>query len=190
METSPTEASRESTDPHDGESDRSAVVPSSSWVALDEAVDRENRLFDGDLARRAGVTETVITDFATGWVAAGNRAENSTLDAKELMALQGSELTVLACAGKNRVDHTGLQYNYYLNSCNTSKLVSAIAVGAGAAAIAAVIMAATGVGAVAAGIVAGALTIAGGVIGMCSSKGRGIVAHIIQYTNVVWCNNQ
>lgn len=163
---------------------------SADWSALDAAIDRSAGRFDGTIARAAGVDDDVVDEFATGWVASGGTALDADVDDNVVQALSSAANSIQACAGKNSTDHTGPQYNYYLNSCNTAKVLGMIAVGAGVAAIAAAITSMTGAGAAVAGIVAGALTVAGGVVAVCSSNGRGIVAHILQFTNVVWCNNQ
>lgn len=97
---------------------------------------------------------------------------------------------IRACAGKNRWDYTGLQLNVSLNSCNTNRLLGAIASGAGAATVVGIITAATGIGGAAAGIIAGGLAIAGGILTSCAAKGRGVAIHNIAPGPVVWCNGQ
>lgn len=169
---------------------RTATISAATWISLESAVEAKTENFDGALALRAGVSTALVNDFATGWRAAGRTTTNATINAAEVTAITNAEPSPRACAGKNSADHSGLQYNYYLNSCNSLKLVGALAIGAGTATITAIIMAATGVGGAVAGIVAGALGVAGGIVTVCSSNGRGLVAHILQFTNVVWCNNQ
>ncbi|KTR03620.1 hypothetical protein [Curtobacterium luteum] len=147
-------------------------------------------MFDGAAARAAGADASDIDDFATGWVIAGGRVENATVDEALVKKVQLSADVARACSGRNRWDYTGIQLNIYLNSCNTTRLLGAIGAGAGGATLVGIVTAATGLGAAAADALAGGLAIAGGVLTSCSAKGRGVAIHNIPPGPVVWCNGQ
>ena len=180
----------------------SAAVASPAQAATEDQLDPEttdalqtgitpgSRTFDGAIARAAGASPENIEAFATGWVIAGGTAQHAPVDREMLQAVAAQSAVIRACAGKNRWDYTGLQLNVYLNSCNTTRLLGAIASGAGAATVVGIITAATGIGGAAAGVIAGGLAIAGGILTSCAAKGRGVAIHNIAPGPVVWCNGQ
>ncbi|WP_144760968.1 hypothetical protein [Curtobacterium sp. 9128] len=163
-----------------------SAVSDSSWSALDRAIDGST--FDGRTALEAGVDPALVEDFATGWAITGKPTENVDVDVDLVREL--GQISARACSGKNRLDYTGIQLNAYLDSCNSSKLLGMVQQAAGVGVIAAAITSWTGVGGLAAGTIAGALAISAGVLQVCSSNGRGIAAHMIPPTAVMWCNNQ
>lgn len=61
---------------------------------------------------------------------------------------------------------------------------------AGVGVIAAAVTSWTGVGGLAAGTIAGTFAVSAGLIQTCSANGRGMAAHMIPPTAVMWCNNQ
>jgi hypothetical protein len=166
------------------------AISESEWATLDSSIDVRSHVFDGASAARNGVDAAIVNDFATGWVAAGNTAIHATVDQSKVESFGLTTLNVQGCAGKNRVDYTGLQLNMYLNSCNSSKIVGMVTAGAGVASIAAVITSWTGAGGAIAGVLAGVVAISAGVLTTCSAKGRGIAGHMIPPTSIMWCNNQ
>ena len=70
----------------------------------------------------------------------------------------------------------------FLDSCQADRLSGALAAGASAAALAGLITAETGAGPAVAGAIAAALTVYGGLTGLCNSWGNGI--QIIYVPNV------
>lgn len=158
--------------------------------ALQAGVTESSRTFDGAVARSEGASTADIEDFATGWTIAGGTVQNAPVDRDLVQAVAARADVILACTGKNRWDYTGLQLNVYLNSCNTNKLLGAIATGAGATVAVGIITGATGLGAAAAGIIAAGLGVAGGILTICAANGRGVAIHNIAPGPVVWCNGQ
>lgn len=168
----------------------SSAGPASAPHGLEAGISTVDRLFDGAAARAAGADASTVDDFATGWVIAGGRVENVTVNDTLVEAVLDSGDVARACSGRNRWDYTGIQLNIYLNSCNTTRLLGAIGAGAGGATLVGIVTAATGLGAAAAGAIAGGLAIAGGVLTSCSAKGRGVAIHNIPPGPIVWCNGQ
>lgn len=139
------------------------------------------------MATSAGVAPELVNDFATGWAVAGGSVSDATLDGRILAAAAAAPR---ACAGRNSLDYTGIQLNAYLNSCNSARLLGMVNQGAGVAVIAAAVTGWTGVRGVTAGAIAGVFAISGGLITTCSARGRGMAAHMIPPTAVMWRNNQ
>lgn len=163
------------------------TIPDATWSALNGAIS-SSHVFDGQVATSAGVAPELVNDFATGWAAAGGSVSDATLDGRILAAAEAA--APRACTGRNSLDYTGIQLNAYLNSCNSARLLGMVNQGAGVAVIAAAVTGWTGVGGVAAGTIAGVFAISGGLITTCSARGRGMAAHMIPPTAVMWCNNQ
>ncbi len=171
---------------HAAPSDPSAA---SLGAALSSAIGSDG-VFDGDRARAIGVSTEAVDAFATGRSLVGLASRHAAVDRQLVDEVERSTAVVRACAGKNRWDHTGIQLNVYLNSCNTTRLLGVLGASAGVATAIGIITAATGLGGAAAGIIAAGLAVAGGVLTACSSRGRGTVIHNIPPGSVVWCNNQ
>lgn len=163
------------------------AVPEATWTALDDAISKTG-VFDGAAAASAGASSELINDFATGWAATGGTVTHASVDESMLNVAEAA--TPRACVGRNSLDYTGIQLNAYLNSCNSSRVLGMVNQGAGVGVIAAAVTSWTGVGGVAAGAIAGALAISSGLITTCTAKGRGMAAHMIPPTAVMWCNNQ
>lgn len=168
---------------------RASTVSDRTWAALDDGIGTDG-VFDGDGPRRAGVSEELINDFATGWSSAGRSVSGAAVDTALVERARTAQASVRTCVGKNRLDYTGIQINLYLNSCKAASVLGLVNSGAGIAVIAAAVTAATGVGALAAGVIAGVLGVSAGVLTSCTARGRGIAAHNIPPSAVMWCNNQ
>lgn len=162
-------------------------VPGTTWAALDDAIGMDG-VFDGAQARAGGAAAWMVDDFATGWAATGNPVRAASVDRVLVEAVESA--SARACVGRNRLDYTGLQLNAYLNSCNSAKLLGMVSSAAGVGVIAAAVTSWTGVGGLAAGTIAGTFAVSAGLIQTCSANGRGMAAHMIPPTAVMWCNNQ
>lgn len=160
-----------------------------TWAALGDGIGTDG-VFDGDVPRRAGVPEGLIDDFATGWSAEGGSVTGAAVDTAVVERARTAQASVRSCVGKNRLDDAGIQINLYLNPCKAASVLGLVTSGAGIAVIAAAVTAATGVGALAAGVIAGVLGVSAGVLTSCTARGRGIAAHNIPPSAVMWCNNQ
>lgn len=172
---------------HAAMSESSSQLSDTEITALFAGVDTTTRTFDADQARASGADAALLEEFASGYLAGGGTVRHISVDPAEVAELRGN---TVFCSGKNRFDVTGLQANLYMNSCVSNDVVGKLAQGAGLAAILALISAETGVGPVVGGIVAGLLTIGGGALASCNSKGRGTVSHNITGSALVWCNSQ
>jgi hypothetical protein len=172
--------------------DETATVSSGAQQRINQlfaGVDDSDSVFDGALAVRAGASAEDTDEFAVGYLAAGGHVRNVAVPADEVDALRGTATEVLACSGRNSSDITGLQVNLYLNSCNASKIVAALAGGAGLAALVGIITAATGIGGAAGAIAAALLTIGSAAIAYCAANGRGIGFHVLP-VGPPWCKSQ
>lgn len=167
----------------------SAASAADRAESLLTGVDRTTQVFDGAAATRAGATTEDVEDFAAGYVAGGGAVENVEVSEETVSALRAPAAALRSCSGRNSADVTGLQANLYLNSCNTNKLVAALAGGAGVAALVGVITAATGVGGAAGGIAAALLTIGSAAVAYCGARGRGIGFHVLP-VGPPWCRSQ
>lgn len=160
--------------------------------ALYAGVDPRTKVFDAAVAIDHGAPQNEVQDFAATWLVRGSGpVENIEISASELRSVE-QLLGPLprACSGKERWDHTGLQYNFYFNSCSARSLQNAYNTGGASAGFLTAIFAAIGFvpGAAGSGIIAAMLGLAGAVIGNCNSAGRGIVVHAIP--PAAWCNGQ
>lgn len=167
----------------------SSALPPQVTTALEAAIDATGT-FDGRRAISAGVTPSTADDFATGWAAAGKPTRDATIDQVAIAEVRDALPSLRACSGKNRWDYTGIQLNVYLDSCNTTRVAGILGTAGGVTAAAAAITAVTGIGLAVAGTFAGLLAIAGGIVTICSARGKGVVIHNIPPGPAVWCNGQ
>ena len=93
------------------------------------------------------------------------------------------------CEGKNNSSIQWFGHQLKLDSCNTTRLVAALAVGAGGAGVVAAILAITGVGAAVAGVIAGVLGGLGGVVAFCGANGNGVIIDE-SWAGAMWCAGQ
>lgn len=167
----------------------SSALPPEATTALEAAISATGT-FDGRRAISAGVTQSTADDFATGWAAAGKPTRNASIDQAVIAKVREALPSLRACSGKNRWDYTGIQLNIYLDSCNTTRVARILGTAGGVTAAAAAITAVTGIGLAVAGTFAGLLTIAGGIVTICSARGKGVAIHNIPPGPAVWCNGQ
>lgn len=142
------------------------------------------------------ISRATLDEYATWYMAAGETVLGATADVvalesavsnveEELAAVSSGEgVSILACSGRN-----GWRTWYptvFLDSCATNAVISAYAIGAGVAGMAALITAWTGAGPAIAGVIAGALSVSGGIVGLCGSWGRGIQVFVAPWGSVCW----
>lgn len=125
--------------------------------------------FDPDLALKNGASKTQVKEYATAFKYAGGLVLNADnwVTAKSSAPIQ----TLAACTGKSGYNGwyiTGWQWA--LNSCQTSQLISLAGLGAGAAGtIAAILAASAPPAAPVAGIAAGIVTLGAGFLSVCQA---------------------
>ena len=138
----------------------------------------DNLVLDyGAASADPAVKRATLDDFAVGLIAgggsvvgAGSVANQLAKAAERLSA--NLDAAILACEGRN--GWRNFWPTIFLDSCNSNALAAAMAAGAGVAALAALITAATGAGPVVAGTIAAALGIYSALVALCNSWGHGI----------------
>jgi hypothetical protein len=164
-----------------------AVTQVRSFQSTLTAVDGDIH-FDAARALALGARPETVREVATGIVAAGGTVSGVSVDASAVrVAREAVQLS--SCVGVNDYSTQWFGHQLKLDSCNTSRLIGALAVGAGAAGIAALITAWTGAGPVVAGVIAGVLTIGGGAIAICAADGDGLILDQ-GWNGVPWCSGQ
>jgi len=159
-----------------GISEQAAVVPTQAQADAGAEVERVLMLGGGAEAYEA---DTAVAAGADPGIA-------SVIEAGRQEALEAAA----RCAGRNGVRRysswwQGTVVVVMLNSCNASRLAAALAAGAGAATLVAILSVA---GAVPGGIVAAVLAIGSAAIWYCTSNGTGLEIHKAWYGS--WCTNQ
>lgn len=133
-------------------------------------------LFDDKAAEKNGVSMELIN--ATKY------------DVEKINGAANSIVTLASCEGKNKFEDRWYGYDTYFDSCNTTKLIGYLTIGAGVTTIAAAITAfiAPPVG-LAVGIAAGLMGIGAGVLTVASANGCGILVRW-SFDKPIWSGSQ
>lgn len=162
-----------------------------SFNALLGAVDSDTRTCHADRALTDGVQMRDVQDFANTWTALDAGAVSGIgTNPSEVRKLEGILAPKASCKGRNAWDHTGLQYNIYLNSCKAAELSRAYGTGAAALGVITAICGAIGFapGVAGAGIVGSILGLGAAIVNNCNARGRGIAIRAVP--PAVWCTSQ
>ena len=149
----------------------------------------ENHIADGTLDYQAAkadpaITDATLDDFTAGYIVAGGRlsapdsAPPEVRDRAADLAPYAEEFA--SCEGRS--GWRAVWPTIFLDSCQANALSATLETGAGVAVLAGLITAETGAGPAVAGAIAAALTVYGGLTGLCNSWGNGI--QIIYVPNV------
>lgn len=159
-------------------------------VALVDAADVENQIFDATAATEAGVPQSEIADFsyvvaANGWEITGAK------DVDQLLSSASDNLVTTydakACTGTSGyTGYWGWGWQWALNSCQTTALIAAVAAGAGSFGAASAILLAIPPTAPAAAITfaVGTVVAAGGLfLAACQAASYGVHATYLNINN-------
>ncbi|CAQ01967.1 putative integral membrane protein [Clavibacter sepedonicus] len=144
--------------------------------------------FDAALALERGAAPVTVREVAVGIVAGGGAVSGITVDDSKVLDVTRIVLDS-RCAGVTNYSTQWFGRQLKLNSCDTSRLIAALAVGAGIATLAAIVTAETGVGAIAGGVIAALLSIGAGAIAFCAADGNGVIVDQ-SWTGAPWCAGQ
>lgn len=156
-----------------------------------KAIDQPTHAFDAQQALAAGVASTDVQTFANTWTALGEGpVEGIATQPAEVRQLQELLATTAACKGRNAWDRTGLQYNFYFNSCKAAELSRAYGTGAAALGVVTAILGTIGFapGAAGAAIIGSVLGLGSAIVNNCNASGRGIIVRAVP--PAIWCNGQ
>ena len=136
------------------------------------------------------VKRATLDDFSAGLIAGGGKVVGAG-PAADRIAKAAERITaslnasILSCEGRN--GWRNFWPTVFLDSCNASALSNLMNVGAGVAAIAALLSAATGAGAAVAGAIAAVLALYGSLLSLCNSWGHGVQIFLNPFgTPVCW----
>jgi len=137
---------------------------------IDRQMDHDG-VFSVDRAVALGVPHSVAQEFAVGLEVADVpfQAQGDDRDSV-LQRVEALDLTPLACVGRNGFEAP----TFLLDSCNANLLSGMMNSGAGVVAIAGVLSGWTGASAAACAVLAGFLSVQGGLVGVCNSWGTGV----------------
>ena len=125
-----------------------------------------------------------------GFVAAGGSVSGIAVKRSDVAVGTNAIAAAKAkCAGVNNYSVQWFGDQLKINSCVVQNVIGALTAGAGAAGIAAIILAETGIGGAAAGVIAGLLAIGAGVLTSCASSGRGVIIDL-SFAGIPWCASQ
>ncbi|WP_435081379.1 hypothetical protein [Clavibacter michiganensis] len=144
--------------------------------------------FDAGVALERGALPSIVREVAIGIVAGGGTVSGITLGESEVGAIARVMLDS-NCTGETNYSTQWFGHQLKLNSCDTNRLIGALAAGAGIATIAAIITSETGVGGIAGALIAGVLAIGGGAIAYCAADGNGVILDQ-GWNGAPWCAGQ
>lgn len=146
--------------------------------------------FDAARALALGADGATVQQVATGVTAAGGTVTGIKVD-QAAVARTAAIVTAskARCVGKTNYSVQWFGDQLKLNTCDVSRIIAALSIGAGAAGITAIVLSETGVGGIAAGVIAGLLAIGAGALQWCSSDGTGVIFDV-SWAGVPWCAAQ
>ncbi|MFC6356483.1 hypothetical protein [Luethyella okanaganae] len=144
---------------------------------------------DGALALELGTNPDTVRQFATGIVAAGGTVSDVTTDAAAVAAAQNTLTKIRSCSGSNDEVLRWFGYDFMIDSCTTHEVIDALATGASAAELLAILGTLLGFGGSYAALVGGVLALGSNMLRYCAEDGTGTVIHV-SWSGIPWCTAQ